>query len=94
MAWTYKCKDSLNDPLLRRSTLFNNSMIKDYPQWYLVYLHGEDGSAIDEIIISTGMVVSKGQLKRLYKQNAVKIVRGDMWYFVSIGKRRLIMVDE
>lgn len=65
-----------------RETLFNNSQIHDYPQWHMI----KTDLPIDEVILQTGMVTSKSQLKRLYRQKAVQW-KGNM---LKIGQRRLI----
>lgn len=72
--------------LKRRDTLFNNSHIHDFPQHHFI----RSDEPVDDIILKTGMVTSKAQLKRLYKQGAVKVSDSR----IQIGQRILILVKE
>ena len=80
-------------PLNRREVeiLFNNTHIHDYPQAHEI----ESGLPIDELILQTGMVVSRSQLKRLYQQGGVHIEdRPDLKGVIKqlrIGQRRLLI---
>ena len=68
----------------KRETLFDNTMVHDYPQGHYI----RTDLPIDEALLQTGMVTSRSQLKRLYKQNGVHL-EGNV---IRIGQRRLILV--
>lgn len=77
----------LCDPKLcwlhNRDTLFNNSMIRDFPQWHYISFDG----AVDQLILDTCMVTSKQKLRRLREQDAVKFDGRQL----TIGQRHLII---
>jgi len=67
--------------------LFDNEHIKDYPQMH--YITTDEG--VDAVVLRTGMVTSHSQLKRLYKQGAVRVeTLNDVLVGIKIGQRRLI----
>lgn len=74
-------------------SLFNNTHIHDFPQWHFV----KSGLPIGELILQTGMVTSKSQLKRLSQQGAIHIEeRPDLVGVTSqirIGQRRLLLTN-
>ena len=73
--------------------LFNNTHIHDFPQWHFV----KDTLPLDRLILETGMVTSKTQLKRLYQQGAVHVEeRPDLAGVtrqIRIGQRRLLLTN-
>ena len=75
--------------------LFNNRHIHDFPQWHFV----KSGLPVDELVLQTGMVTSKSQLKRLQQQGAVYVEeRPDLSNLnvvrqIRIGQRRLLLTN-
>ena len=66
-------------------TLFNNECIHSFPQCHDV----KSNLPTDELILQMGMVTSKSQLKRLYKQGAVQITITAQRKTIRIDQRRL-----
>ena len=75
--------------------LFNNRHIHDFPQWHFI----KSGLPTDELILQTGMVTSKSQLKRLSQQGAIHLEeRPDLSNLnvtkqIRIGQRRLLLTN-